>query len=37
MAHAATRSHNSSKPEPVLYLAFELGDAHWKLGFTLSY
>ncbi len=31
---AATRAVQYSAPEPVLYLAFELGQTGWKLGFT---
>lgn len=31
---AATRTVQYSAPEPVLYLAFELGETRWKLGFT---
>lgn len=31
---AATRALQYSAPEPVLYLAFELGQTRWKLGFT---
>jgi len=31
---AATRAFQYSAAEPVLYLAFELGQARWKLGFT---
>jgi len=31
---AATRHQEYSSPEPVLHLAFELGQAKWKLGFT---
>jgi transposase len=30
----ATRTYECSAFEPVLYLAFELSDANWKLGFT---
>jgi len=30
----ATRTYEYSAFEPVLYLAFELSDANWKLGFT---
>lgn len=37
MSNAATRKPDSSKPEPFLYLAFELGDSHWKLGFTTGF
>jgi transposase len=29
-----TRTHEYSAFEPVLYLAFELSDSNWKLGFT---
>lgn len=31
---AATRAEQSTTPEPVLHLAFELGQTRWKLGFT---
>lgn len=31
---AATRTHEYSAFEAVLYLAFELSNAHWRLGFT---
>jgi transposase len=31
---AATRVDESTAPEPVLHLAFELGQTRWKLGFT---
>lgn len=34
MASTATRSKYPTKVEP---LAFELGDAHWKLGFTTGF
>ncbi len=37
MASTATRSKYPTKVEPVLHLAFELGDAHWKLGFTTGF
>ncbi len=30
----ATRTHEYSAFEVVLYLAFELSNAHWRLGFT---
>jgi transposase len=30
----ATRTYEYSAFEPILYLAFELSDANWKLGFT---
>lgn len=33
---AATREHEYSALAPVLYLAFELGNLHWKLGFTIG-
>lgn len=34
MDTAATRNIEYSAFEPILYLAFELSEAHWKLGFT---
>jgi len=34
MDTAATRNNEYSAFEPVLYLAFELSEAHWKLGFS---
>ena len=34
MDTAATRNSQYSAFDPVLYLAFELSEAHWKLGFT---
>ena len=33
---AATREHEYSVLAPLLYLAFELGDSNWKLGFTIG-
>jgi transposase len=36
MDTAATRKLQYSAFDPVLYLAFELGEAHWKLGFTIG-
>ena len=36
MSDTATHTKHPTK-EPVLYLAFELGDAHWKLGFTTGF
>jgi len=33
---AATREYEYSVLAPVLYLAFELGEPHWKLGFTIG-
>lgn len=33
----ATRNNYSTKLEPILDLALELGDAHWKLGFTTGF
>lgn len=36
MDTAATRNIEHSAFEPVLYLAFELSEAHWKLGFTIG-
>jgi len=36
MDTAATRNAEYSAFEPVLYLAFELSEAHWKLGFTIG-
>ena len=33
----ATRNNYSTKLDPNLYLALELGDAHWKLGFTTGF
>ena len=36
MDTAATRNIEYSAFEPVLYLAFELREAHWKLGFTIG-
>ncbi|MFV2045415.1 MAG: IS110 family transposase, partial [Anaerolineales bacterium] len=32
----ATREYEYSALAPVLYLAFELGNLHWKLGFTIG-
>ncbi len=37
MSGTATRSYHPTRVEPLLYLAFELGDAHWKLGFTTGF
>ncbi len=37
MSSTATRNDDSTTVEPVLHLAFELGDAHWKLGFTTGF
>ena len=37
MASTATRGYYPTKVEPVVHLAFELGDAHWKLGFTTGF
>ncbi len=34
---AATRYPEYSALGAVLYLAFELGEAHWKLGFTTGF
>ncbi len=34
MDTAATRDHEYSVFDPVLYLAFELSNVHWKLGFA---
>jgi transposase len=36
MDTTATRNNEYSAFEPVLYLAFELSEAHWKLGFTIG-
>jgi len=36
MDTTATRNIEYSAFEPVLYLAFELSEAHWKLGFTIG-
>jgi len=36
MDTAATRNSQYSAFEPVLYLAFELSEAHWKLGLTIG-
>jgi len=36
MDTAATRNIEYSAFEPVLYLAFELSEANWKLGFTIG-
>lgn len=36
MDTAATRNIEYSAFEPVLYLAFELSEAHWKLGLTIG-
>jgi len=36
MDTAATRNIEYSAFEPILYLAFELSEAHWKLGFTIG-
>jgi len=36
MDTAATRNKEYSVFDPVLYLAFELSEAHWKLGFTIG-
>lgn len=36
MDTAATRNTQCSAFEPVLYLAFELSEAHWKLGLTIG-
>jgi len=36
MDTAATRNTQYSAFEPVLYLAFELSEAHWKLGLTIG-
>ena len=33
---AATREYEYSVLAPLLYLAFELGDSNWKLGFTIG-
>jgi len=33
---AATREYEYSVLAPLLYLAFELGDTNWKLGFTIG-
>ena len=37
MAGTATRNDYSTEAETILYLALELGDAHWKLGFTTGF
>ena len=37
MTSTATRDKHSTKMETILHLAFELGDAHWKLGFTTGF
>lgn len=31
---SATRTNDSTMPQPILYLAFELGERTWKLGFS---
>ena len=36
MDTAATRNIEHSAFEPVLYLAFELSESCWKLGFTIG-
>jgi len=36
MNTTATRNNEYSAFEPVLYLAFELSEAHWKLGFNIG-
>lgn len=36
MTTAATPADQSTAPEPVLHLAFELGQTRWKLGFTTN-
>ena len=36
MDTAATHNIEYRAFEPVLYLAFELSEAHWKLGFTIG-
>jgi hypothetical protein len=36
MDTAVTRKYENSAFDQVLYLAFELGEAHWKLGFTIG-
>jgi len=36
MDTAATRKTQYSAFDPILYLAFELSEAHWKLGFTIG-
>src|SRR4030066_895368 len=37
MDTAATRTREYSVEGPVLYLAFELGNAEWKLGFSVGF
>ena len=37
MNTAATRTSKYSAEGPVLYLAFELGNAQWKLGFSIGF
>jgi hypothetical protein len=37
MDTAATRTRKYSVEGPVLYLAFELGNREWKLGFSIGF
>jgi len=37
MNSAATRTREYSVESPVLYLAFELGNMEWKLGFSVGF
>jgi len=37
MDTAATRTRKYSVEDPVLYLAFELGNIEWKLGFSVGF
>ena len=37
MSGTATRNNDFTRVESTLHLALELGDAHWKLGFTTGF
>lgn len=37
MSDTTTRKKHSTRQGPVLHVAFELGDAHWKLAFTTGF
>jgi transposase len=37
MDTAATRTRECSEDAPVLFLAFELGNSEWKLGFSVGF
>ena len=37
MVSTTARKKHFTKSESILYLAFELGDVHWKLGFTTGF